>query len=262
VVSAAELPLSFGLKRNCMARLKDDPIIGWPVFVFDARQANALTSDVEAGRFFEYSKQRRLPFEGCLFEFRHCEEVGYPAGVTRVVVPYHHPTLPPGHVFVAGYRHRDGEWLIDAVRTRIDLEAGRIVGMDLSAYDLAQPAPDPAAMERIAQQQGGFLHLGLRLLEASPSSERQHLPNHARPLALRSKRDATWDYRIVKVTAEVKPRAEPQGGHHASPRLHLRRGHWRHLRSGREVWVRDCKVGDKTQGGVIHDYVVERGTVH
>jgi hypothetical protein len=35
---------------------------------------------------------------------------------------------------------------------------------------------------------------------------------------------------------------KPGNGTHASPRPHDRRGHPRHLKSGREVWVRACKI--------------------
>ena len=41
--------------------------------------------------------------------------------------------------------------------------------------------------------------------------------------------------------AAPKP-ATAKGGTHASPRPHDRRGHPRHLKSGRTVWVRDCKI--------------------
>jgi hypothetical protein len=43
-------------------------------------------------------------------------------------------------------------------------------------------------------------------------------------------------------------------GTHASPRVHLRRGHIRKLPSGKEVWVQHCTVGDKSKGIVHKDY--------
>ena len=58
-------------------------------------------------------------------------------------------------------------------------------------------------------------------------------------------------------TVEIGPKAiknAPQGGTHASPRLHDRRGHWRSLKSGRQVWVKACKVGDASKGVVFKDY--------
>ena len=57
-------------------------------------------------------------------------------------------------------------------------------------------------------------------------------------------------------TVEIGPKQEKavsQGGTHASPRLHDRRGHWRNL-SGKQVWVKSCKVGDASLGVVFHDY--------
>lgn len=41
-----------------------------------------------------------------------------------------------------------------------------------------------------------------------------------------------------------------------SPRVHLRRGHIRHLESGRSLWIQACIVGDKSKGIVLKDYVV------
>lgn len=45
------------------------------------------------------------------------------------------------------------------------------------------------------------------------------------------------------------------GGTHASPRTHLRRGHERHLRDGRKIWIRPCQVGNG-QGWVEKNYRV------
>lgn len=64
-----------------------------------------------------------------------------------------------------------------------------------------------------------------------------------------------YDWRTV-VIGPAKRRSEHQGGTHASPRQHDRRGHLRRLRSGQNVWVRPCKVGDASKGVVFHDYEV------
>lgn len=67
----------------------------------------------------------------------------------------------------------------------------------------------------------------------------------------------SYDWRTVKI-APTKPQAvgESRGGTHASPRLHDRRGHLRRLRSGKNVWVKPCKVGNAALGTVFHDYEV------
>jgi hypothetical protein len=69
-----------------------------------------------------------------------------------------------------------------------------------------------------------------------------------------------WTYRI----ADIQPRviaaalAEHRGSH-ASPRWHIRRGHWRQLADGRRVFVRECQVGDVSRGGVVKDYRIDLG---
>lgn len=63
----------------------------------------------------------------------------------------------------------------------------------------------------------------------------------------------SYDWRTV-VIEPTAPRRDALGGTHASPRQHDRRGHLRRLRSGRNVWVKPCKVGDPNKGVVFHDY--------
>jgi hypothetical protein len=65
----------------------------------------------------------------------------------------------------------------------------------------------------------------------------------------------TYDWTMVYIEPS-KPRSESKGGTHATPRQHDRRGHLRRLRSGKNVWVRPCKVGDPTKGVVWHGYAI------
>lgn len=64
---------------------------------------------------------------------------------------------------------------------------------------------------------------------------------------------STYAWRTV-VVAPTPARKPSAGGTHASPRLHERRGHWRHLHSGDAVWVRPCLVGSPERGVVEKDY--------
>lgn len=89
-----------------------------------------------------------------------------------------------------------------------------------------------------------------------------HVPT-ARKSLINSKRAAKgkgpvlFDWRTVNV-GPVTQKMPHQGGTHASPRLHDRRGHWRTYRAtGKRVWVRDCKVGDASKGVVFKDYQIE-----
>ena len=65
-----------------------------------------------------------------------------------------------------------------------------------------------------------------------------------------------FDWHTVEI-APRKPKSELQGGTHASPRLHDRRGHWRVCKGGKKVWVKACKVGDASKGVVFKDYEVK-----
>jgi hypothetical protein len=47
------------------------------------------------------------------------------------------------------------------------------------------------------------------------------------------------------------------GGTHASPRWHIRRGHWRQLADGRRIFIRQCQIGGPARGGVVKDYIVK-----
>lgn len=71
-----------------------------------------------------------------------------------------------------------------------------------------------------------------------------------------SKNKSLSEYHEVKLDSVPGYIYLPKGGTHASPRWHTRRGHWRKYRSGKQVWVRSTEVGDKKQGIVTHDYVV------
>lgn len=99
-----------------------------------------------------------------------------------------------------------------------------------------------------------FIAAFLELLEASPSTG--HLPikraNHEKKI--RQGKVPVYDWKTV-VIEPTKTNGEAQGGTHASPRWHERRGHWRVMKkTGKKVWVKNCEVGDKAIGAVFHDY--------
>ena len=67
-----------------------------------------------------------------------------------------------------------------------------------------------------------------------------------------------WEVKtLVLKTPVTRTVSEYQGGTHASPRQHIRRGHYRHYKSGKTAWVRDCIVGSLEKGFVHKDYRVE-----
>jgi len=77
-----------------------------------------------------------------------------------------------------------------------------------------------------------------------------------RKRAAKGKPALTFDWHTVEIGPKAE-KSEPQGGTHASPRLHDRRGHWRTYPSGKKGWVKACKVGDASKGVVFKDYEVK-----
>lgn len=81
------------------------------------------------------------------------------------------------------------------------------------------------------------------------------------PAALNKKRAKSGKapmvtYKVLELVAPAtRQERVDQGGTHASPRLHLRRGHIRRLDAERTVWVQACIVGSAT-GAVLKDYQV------
>ena len=63
----------------------------------------------------------------------------------------------------------------------------------------------------------------------------------------------TFDWHTVTIEPS-KPKNDPQGGTHASPRRHQARGHWRTYKSGKKGWVKECWKGDASKGTVFKDY--------
>lgn len=68
-------------------------------------------------------------------------------------------------------------------------------------------------------------------------------------------KQALFSHKVLVVDVSGQGSAEGERtGTHASPRLHLRRGHIRRLASGETVWVQPCVVGDKSKGMLTKDY--------
>ena len=65
-----------------------------------------------------------------------------------------------------------------------------------------------------------------------------------------------WEYHEVELSSLPGYIYIPKGGTHASPRWHMRGGHWRNYKSGKRVWVEQMEVGDKSKGVIVKDYVV------
>jgi hypothetical protein len=94
------------------------------------------------------------------------------------------------------------------------------------------------------------------LAEAGSVTEQTVSKIHRPKLAGAGVRGWTW-HQVEIVPERLVRSTAAQDGTHASPRWHVRRGHWRQLADGRRVFVRACEVGDPERGGVLKDYVIK-----
>lgn len=101
----------------------------------------------------------------------------------------------------------------------------------------------------------------LAILANAAAIQDNRVPQIRRPKLARAGVSG-WIYRVVDIDPERLGAArQAQGGTHASPRWHIRRGHWRCLPGGRSTFVRECQVGDPARGGVAKDYRVVQKAV-
>jgi hypothetical protein len=68
-----------------------------------------------------------------------------------------------------------------------------------------------------------------------------------------------FSYKVLQLATDLRAVGrDAQGGHHASPRMHLRRGHVRRL-GNRTVWVKPSMVNAQTMRGIVaKDYSLSR----
>ena len=112
---------------------------------------------------------------------------------------------------------------------------------------------DKELAELMLAQVGVWYGLMDRRIEAYVPTVRDTFTNRRK---MQQGKAPTYDWTTVYIEP-AKPRSDSKGGTHASPRLHDRRGHLRRLPSGKNVWVKACKVGDASKGAIFHDYKIE-----
>ena len=112
---------------------------------------------------------------------------------------------------------------------------------------------DKELAELMLAQVGVWYGLMDRRIEAYVPTVRDTFTNRRK---MQQGKAPTFDWTTVYIEP-AKPRSDSKGGTHASPRLHDRRGHLRRLITGKNVWVKACKVGDASKGAIFHDYKIE-----
>jgi hypothetical protein len=242
------IPETYDLKRQVALHWKRfwcgellPPVIGAPVYHFADQERFDSDAVHEAGRRIA-AMPLRLPHRRVVFEVADQGKevralVAYAwetdAGVEAVLLARHRTRRLWSDVLVRA-RFHDGGWA--------EVERNPRAAPEENSFDLCLTATVWRALAILA--------------EAGTVTERTVSQLHRPKLAGAGIRGWTW-HQVEIVPERLVRSTAAQGGTHASPRWHVRRGHWRQLADGRRVFVRACEVGDPERGGVLKDYVIE-----
>jgi hypothetical protein len=246
------IPACYGLKklvadhRDKLWRGHDlDDLIAAPIFLFPD-QNKFDSEEVRSTAKLLATEPLQLPHDAVLFEVRHN---GLQVTEKVVFVKRTGPEIQAYFLAAARVGRRWTDVLVHAC-----LKSDGIVDVE--------PNPGlPTQGDAIAH---GDLLISmvlraLAILAQQPKISNEQVPRTRRPKLARAGVTG-WTWHIVAIDTErMRTAARHLGGTHASPRWHIRRGHWRTLADGRRTFVRSCEVGDPTRGGVIKDYLVTMG---
>jgi hypothetical protein len=212
----------------------------------------------------------RLPFGRTIFEYRTSGQIGIywvPCEKSEVVEP-------PIN-FIAAWlviRDRDGKiFELSRFLRPVKEFAGRAaptVMLCPRPTGILVPRERDDVSEEWKRALENFRQMTLRLvmggivalISKSCAIDKVEAPEKLnRQRALRGK-PPIFEYHAVTIGQPTQP-ATTNGGHHASPRMHWRRGHYRHWPAGSDhlIPVAPALVGAAERGFVDKDYIVRLG---
>lgn len=137
-----------------------------------------------------------------------------------------------------------------------------ILPLGLDAYSFfPETERDVRAVRDVADEAMSVLHLLTALCLDKGRHEVLPAPVKLNKKRAKKGRVPMYEYKVLDIVADIlhAPTSAVmphQGGTHASPRMHKRRGHIRRLASGRTTWVRNMIIGKPGAGAVEKEYSV------
>lgn len=177
-----------------------------------------------------------------------------------ILVSQKHELKREGIVGQAQIKHVDGSSFMSPmfIYRAVDNENGGALDLEVLGLDKkGKLVDDLTEKEKLSLYTSlGYIATFLDSLsyEARTGYQATRRKNHEK--RVRQGKFPLFDWQTV-VVEPIKPKAEHQGGTHASPRQHERRGHWRFIKkSQKRVWIKNCTVGDASKGVIFHDYKI------
>lgn len=202
-----------------------------PVFVVDFATAGFLVDSIQKSVDIDGKPPEfRLPYDSCLFEF-----VNLSAGRNAV------------RLFAVSLKTYEDDTL--AVVLFQSIASGNNAAL-WSCFSSNELKPPDGQLSFIFN----YIMAACAAMEAGAAATQMIRA----PLALNKKRERNGkaplkDFHIVELAKRHRADPAPGGGTHASPRLHFRRGHWRHFASHR-TWIKWQLVGNPELGFVDKSY--------
>lgn len=246
-------------------------------------------------QYLKESIKFRLPDNGCIFEFKrepiadiiekYCPEMRLPYpcvaleyyvdmpnishdGLTRydasVVLAVERGEAPDIKILVLAFNRliKDGikRWLpneYSITLSRTDAGSISINPRNMRTTLKNKLVNMEAAYNDMAHETAAVV----QLMSALSCSNSMTCDDDKPSAALNRKREMAgktpfYSYKILELKPGIEQsKSVAQGGTHASPRVHLRRGHIRRLPSG-NIWINAMLVGDKSKGLIAKEYSV------
>ena len=202
----------------------------------------------------------RLPYDPCWFEGTHQDPEGKPV-IYGMFCWYtdEEGNLPPGTYHFTTFhfvKYYDRPWAFLGIvfwKKNIDDKHSTFI-----VHPHPRCSPENPNMFLMELKKGNFwVRVFLSALHCSNVERHEHHPprqmrRHPGP----GQPAFSWWTLHLSIPKESNMNEQNLGGTHASPRLHLRRGHPRRYAPGKWCWVRHHLVGRKELGEVHKDYAI------
>jgi hypothetical protein len=190
----------------------------------------------------------RLPFNEVWLEF-NIDLGGGKQGLLGVLVAM---DLEPDSVYVMAFIKYAGAWQFEFVCTNLNMKTG---------FSMANKCDDEMVM-LLMQRTVHAVRAFCSTINCTNVGRQEHKPDAALQKA-RAKRgkQPLFSYWTLELNGRDGGAAQSFGGTHASPRVHLRRGHPRQYAPGKWTWVQPHAVGNRELGMVHKDYVIGKEMV-
>jgi len=202
--------------------------------------------------------RQRLPFDKCYFEF--CDENGR-SNLAFIVEEVTYGKNDYDHYITMFLRPLSGGWRI--VPCNIEYTAnGKLlldwspIGKEVKGTSVIDDGD--LSLESLVESQVLSFY---KLLNVLNCSNVELIDNEVRKKVnnRRKKKGKLpfFEYKTLHIQTskkENKNKSGLSGTDRRSPRVHLRRGHIRHLQSGKTTWVQPCIIGSEENGVIDKDY--------